>query len=113
MRIRFSSPVSRSSTADSCPVTPMAARIASASSATSWPATRTSPPSAVMSVVRIRTIVVLPAPLGPSRAKIVPSATCRSIPSRTVLSPKDLRSPTVLIAVECERCRCMGNSVEA
>jgi hypothetical protein len=44
------------------------------------------------------TVVVLPAPLGPSSAKIVPSATSRSMPSSTALSPNDLRSPVARIA---------------
>ena len=61
---RFSSPVSRPSTAENWPVTPIAARTASASRATSWPATRTSPPSAPIRVDRIWTAVVLPAPFG-------------------------------------------------
>ena len=43
---RFSRPVSRPSTAENWPVTPIAARTASGSAATSWPATRTSPASA-------------------------------------------------------------------
>ena len=41
MRSRFSSPVSRLSTAENWPVTPIAARTASGSRARSWPATRT------------------------------------------------------------------------
>ena len=40
IRIRFSSPVSRLSTAENWPVTPIAARTASGSRARSWPATR-------------------------------------------------------------------------
>ena len=40
IRVRFSSPVSRSSTAENWPVTPIAARTASGSRARSWPATR-------------------------------------------------------------------------
>src|SRR5262245_53616084 len=44
------------------------------------------------------TVVVLPAPFGPSRPKIVPAGTCRSMPSRTTWSPNDLRSPAALIA---------------
>ena len=44
-------------------------------------------------------MVVFPAPLGPSSAKIVPSATVRSMPSSTTLSPNDLRSPVTEIAV--------------
>src|SRR5499427_1085588 len=46
----------------------------------------------------MRTIVVLPAPLGPSRAKIAPSVTVRSTPSRATWSPKDLRTARALIA---------------
>src|SRR5262245_25593733 len=56
-----------------------------------------SPPSAAIRVDRIRTIVVLPAPLGPSREKMVPSATVRSTPSSTMCSPKDLRTAWALI----------------
>ena len=37
-------------------------------------------------------MVVLPAPLGPSSAKTVPSATSRSMPSSTTCSPNDLRA---------------------
>jgi len=44
------------------------------------------------------TVVVLPAPLGPSRAKMVPSGTIRSMPSSTTLSPKDFCSPVTAIA---------------
>src|SRR5688572_12740131 len=51
-----------------------------------------------MSVDRIFTAVVLPAPFGPSREKTVPSGTARSMPSRTTLSPYDLRSPFAAIA---------------
>src|SRR5262249_15801272 len=46
----------------------------------------------------MRTIVVFPAPLGPSRAKIVPSVTVRSTPSSATWSPKDLRTARALIA---------------
>ena len=49
-------------------------------------------------------VVVLPAPLGPSREKIVPAGTFRSMPSSTTVSPNDLRSPaadTAAIAVDC------------
>ena len=44
-------------------------------------------------------MVVFPAPLGPSSEKIAPSATLRSIPSSTTLSPNDFRSPVTEIAV--------------
>jgi hypothetical protein len=43
-------------------------------------------------------VVVLPAPLGPSSEKIVPSGTSRSMPSSTTWSPNDLRNPAALIA---------------
>src|SRR6266542_2815805 len=98
IRRRFSSPVSRLSTAENWPVTPIAARTASGSGARSWPSTRISPPSGLISVDRICTVVVLPAPLGPSSAKTVPAGTVRSIPSSTSLSPNDLRRPTAAIA---------------
>ena len=73
MRSMFSSPVIRPSTAENWPVTPIAARTACGSVARSWPPTRMSPEaaSAEMRVERILTAVVLPAPFGPSREKIV------------------------------------------
>ena len=54
---------------------------------TSWPATRARPESARDSVVRIRTVVDLPAPFGPSSAKIVPPGTARLRPSSARMSP--------------------------
>ena len=51
-----------------------------------------------MSVERIRTIVVLPAPFGPSSAKIVPSLTVRSTPSSTAVSPNDFRIAVTTMA---------------
>ena len=65
---------------------------------TSCPATRISPASAAIRVDRMRTIVVLPAPLGPSSEKIVPSATVRSTWSSTRCSPNDLSTPRATIA---------------
>src|SRR3954454_15187458 len=76
----------------------MAARTASASRTGSAPPTRTVPPSGRLRVHRMSTIVVLPAPLGPRRAKTDPSGTDRSMPSRTTWSPKDFRSPVIEIA---------------
>ena len=113
IRIRFSSPVRRLSTAENWPVTPIRARTASGSSARSWPATWIQPASAPISVERICTIVVLPAPFGPSSANTLPSATSRSTPSSTTCSPKDLRSPVAVMAERvmaaaprCRRPRC-------
>ena len=45
-----------------------------------------------------RTIVVLPAALGPSSAKMVPASTSTSMPSSTRWSPNDLRRPVAEIA---------------
>ena len=39
-----------------------------------------SPPSGVSRVASIRSVVVLPAPFGPRKPKISPSATARSTP---------------------------------
>ncbi|CAM5493440.1 hypothetical protein STENM327S_06427 [Streptomyces tendae] len=80
MRSMFSSPVIRPSTAENCPVTPMAPRTACGAVARSWPATRTSPPSAQTRVERIWTVVVLPAPFGPSSANTDPAGMRRSMP---------------------------------
>jgi predicted ATPase/DNA-binding SARP family transcriptional activator len=84
---RFSSPVSMVSRAENWPVTPIARRTATASRTVSRPRTLAVPASAACSVVRIWTVVVLPAPLGPSREKTVPTGTWKSMPSRTVCLP--------------------------
>ncbi len=63
--IRFSCPVRSSSRAANWPVTATRARIAFRSLITSWPRTRAVPPSGRVKVVRMRIMVVLPAPLGP------------------------------------------------
>src|SRR5215472_3611963 len=56
------------------------------------------PASAAIRVDRMCTIVVFPAPFGPSSAKMEPSATVRSTPSSTRCSPKDLQTAWALIA---------------
>src|SRR2546425_732324 len=61
------------------------------------PATRAVPASGGSSVVRMRTAVVLPAPLGPSRPRMLPWGTARSSPSSAVTSPNRLTSPDVEI----------------
>src|SRR6187455_2400880 len=61
---RFSMPVRFSSTAAYWPASPIWARSAGASATTSRPITLASPASGGSSVVRTRTAVVLPAPLG-------------------------------------------------
>src|SRR3954449_2411410 len=55
-------------------MTPIRARSASGAPAGSVPSTRTSPASAVRKPSQISTVVVLPAPLGPSRASTEPAA---------------------------------------
>src|ERR687883_1675676 len=95
---RFSWPVRFSSTAAYWPARPICERSFAASRTTSKPATRAEPPSGRSSVVRMRTAVVLPAPLGPSRPSTVPFSAQRSTPSRARTSPYRLQSPEVSIA---------------
>jgi hypothetical protein len=56
----------------------MLRRTAPCSATTSWPATRARPEVGGISVVSIRKVVDLPAPLGPRSATSSPSATSRS-----------------------------------
>ena len=65
---------------------------------TSMPATVARPASGASSVVRMRTAVVLPAPLGPSRPRTVPAGPSRSTPSSARSSPKRLTSPSARTA---------------
>ena len=62
-----SRPLCWSSSAASCSATPMRSRTASGSVVTSWPATTARPAVGVSRVHSIRTVVVLPAPLGPRK----------------------------------------------
>ena len=80
---RFSRPLRISSTAANCPVRLIDSRTSAASVATSKPLTLTVPASALSSVDRIFTTVVLPAPLEPSRAKMLPRGTSKSTPRST------------------------------
>src|SRR5215218_10402333 len=66
---RFSRPVRYSSTAAYWPVSPIFERSSPACRSTSSPATSALPASGARSVLRMRTAVVLPAPLGPSRPR--------------------------------------------
>ncbi len=74
----------------------IALRTASASRTTSWPQTIAVPLVGADRVASIRTIVVLPAPLGPSRDVTVPASTRRSMWSTATRSPKRLVSPSVM-----------------
>ena len=62
----------------------------SGSSRTSYPATRAVPLVGTDSVVIIRTVVVLPAPFGPSSPSTVPGATVKLTPSTAVLCAEPL-----------------------
>ncbi len=78
---RFSEPVRFSSTVAYWPANPISRRTVSASRTTSWPSTAACPLSGARMVERIRTTVVLPAPLGPSSPSTVPVATSSDTPS--------------------------------
>ena len=97
MSMRFSSPVSVSSTDAYCPVSPVTCRTWCAWLTTSWPQTVARPPSGRTSVARIRTAVVFPAPFGPSRPNTEPVRTNRSIPSSARVWPNRLTSPSATI----------------
>ena len=90
---RFSRPLRTSSTAANCPVRLIDSRTLAACVATSKPLTPAVPASAFSSVDRIFTTVVLPAPLDPSSAKMLPRATSRSTPRSTSNSLNDFCSP--------------------
>ena len=81
-----------------CPATPIRARTRAGSLVTSKPATSARPASGRISVVRMRTVVVLPAPLRPSRAQTLPAGTRRLTCRSAWVRPKDLASPSARIA---------------
>src|SRR6185312_5867672 len=64
----------------------------------SCPSTRSWPPLAIACPVSSRIVVDLPAPLGPSRPRQMPSGTSRSSPSTAVIVPKRLTTPRSSIA---------------
>src|SRR5438094_2074904 len=68
----------------------MRLRTVSGSSWTLTPLIRACPASGARRVARIRTRVVFPAPLGPSRPCTLPAGTLRSTPTRALVSPKCL-----------------------
>ena len=84
---RFSRPVSSGSTVASWAARPIRRRTSTGWATTSTPATVAVPAVGRVSVVSIRTVVVLPAPLGPSTAVTVLAGTVRSTPSTAVVSP--------------------------
>ena len=56
----------------------------------SWPATLPVPLVGTLRVVSIRTVVVFPAPLGPSMLSTVPRGIAKLTPSTATVSPKCL-----------------------
>ena len=97
--IRFSVPVSSSSTEAYWPVSASNWRTWTASDTTSYPQTLACPPSGFSSVDRMRTIVVLPAPFGPSRASTRPASAEMSTPARAWVLPNRLVNPSAAITV--------------
>ena len=80
----FSRPVATGSAPLSWATTPIRCRTLAGFARTSSPATLAVPESAWASVVRILTVVDLPAPFGPSRPKTVPAGTAKLSPSRAL-----------------------------
>src|SRR3954464_3715107 len=76
----------------------MSSRTALGSLTTSRPKTSTRPASGLSSVVKTRTSVVLPAPLGPRRPNTVPSSIPTDTPARATVTPKRLTTPSVRTA---------------
>src|SRR3954462_5034727 len=90
------------------PTTPTRSRHARPARAGSSPRTATSPPSRRRMPSRISTVVVFPAPLGPSSAKTSPRRTSRSRPSTTVRCPYRLTSPRTRTAGSSCGARAVG-----
>ena len=86
-RVRFWRPVSNPSNVASWAATPMCRRTSLGCFTTSIPATVADPASGTARVVRTRTAVVFPAPLGPSRPRIVPAGTSKDTPASAWVSP--------------------------
>ena len=107
---RFSRPLRISSTAANCPVRLMDSRTSAACVATSKPLTLAVPASALSSVDRIFTTVVLPAPFEPSRAKMLPRATSKSTPRSTSSFLYDFSRPCTWIAGPWTGCAVMSGS---
>src|SRR5271163_1781511 len=94
----FSHPVRSRSEVSACGITPILSRTWRGWRATSKPATNACPPLGGISVVSIRTRVVLPAPLGPSNPKTSPRRTSKLTLSTAVKLPKRLVRSLVCIA---------------
>ena len=77
--------------------TPSERRTASGSASASMPSTWMLPASGRMSVYSMRSVVVLPAPLGPSRPVISPSRALNDTPCTARTAPKDFTRPCTSI----------------
>ena len=88
-----SRPRSRSNSARSSGSTPMRAFAAIGSVHTSMPSTHTCPRSGRSSPVAMRSVVVLPAPLGPTMPKNEPRGTSRLISATAIFGPNALAKP--------------------
>src|SRR6266571_3964906 len=97
-RSRSSSRFRPSKNADDCSCTPMTFLTFWGSRRTSIPPTRAWPSSALRRPSRISTVVVLPAPFGPSNPKISRCLTRKAMPSTATRLPYRLRSPSTTIA---------------
>ncbi len=76
------------------------------------PATRATPSSGRSSVESIRTIVVFPAPFGPSSPKTDPAVTVRSTWSTAVCSPNLFTRFSTWMAISSDPfCEFMGTSL--
>ena len=82
----FSSPVRFLSRLGFWKMIPTRRRTVAASATTSKPSISARPSVGASVVVRIESVVVLPAPLGPSRAKNSPGRTWKLIPSTALRS---------------------------
>src|ERR1700751_6098844 len=95
----------------------MRSRMAAGWDASSQPATRAVPPLGGNSVASMRSVVVLPAPLGPRKPNISPARTRRSTPSTTTTSRcrdlKTRRRPRVSITASATIRRDSGGSRQA
>ena len=84
---RCSATVRSSQRTSCCGHTPMLVRMAAMSEAMLAPLTKASPADGGTSPVSMEMVVVLPAPLWPSRPKIWPSNMSRSTPATAVCTP--------------------------
>src|SRR3954468_10153118 len=82
---------------------PLRARIYMGSSVTSTPSSSTRPESGAVSPTTIENVVVLPAPLAPSRPTTSPDAISTFTPLTTVRPLYDLvRSRVTSVAIQCD-----------